>query len=207
MWRGRALGAHPHACPLEPFRPQLFSLPSSRAGTPPSPQPPTQALAESAASAQRPAGLAVRRGRKQQWPRKLSVQGLPGGWHHRKRKQAGSAVRSGFLPQNRLKVMRFGFALCELAKRRMRRPQLSHVGPCRIWLTRWSRTTWAHLLTTSPPCPPAAFSTRRQGCVPRDPCSGKRAFLQPLQSERCAHARARLQQWDKLLLLSRFSCV
>ena len=45
---GRALGAHPHVCPLEPFGPQLFSLPSSRAGTPPWPQPPTQA-----ASAQR----------------------------------------------------------------------------------------------------------------------------------------------------------
>ena len=113
-----------------------------------------------------PSGSGGEAGRKRQWPRKLSVQGLPGGWDHRKRKQAGSAVRSGFLPQNRLKVMRFGFALCELAKRRMRRPQLSHVGPCRIWLTRWSRTTWAHLLAMSPPCPPAASSTRRQGVFP-----------------------------------------
>ena len=158
----------------------------------------------------RPAGLAVRRGRKQQWPRKLSVQGLPNGWDRRKRMQAGSAVRSGFLPQNRLKVMRFGFALRELAKRRMRWPQLSHVGSCRIWLTRWSRTTWAPL-TMSPPFPPAAFSTRRRGCVPRDPCSGKRASLQPLQSKRCAHACAQLRQWNKLLLLllllSHFSCV
>ena len=120
--------------------------------------------------------------------------------------QAGSGVRSGFLPQNRLRVMRFEFARCELAEWWVRRPQLSHVGSCRIWLTRWSRNCWAHPLSTSPPRSPATFSTRRRGCVPRNPCSAGRALPWSLQRERCAHACARSQQWDKPLL-SRFSCV
>ena len=195
--RWRASGAHRHECPRAPSS-QLFSPRNSRPGSPQSPQPPPQA--PEAAS---PSGSGGGGGEEAgvSGSRKSCVLGLPRGRDHRKRTRRGQRSESS-------KVMRCGFALCELATRWVRRPQLSPPGSCRIWLTRWSRNTWARLLTTSPPFPPAAFSTRRQGCVPRDPCSGKRAFLQPLQSERCAHARARLQQWDELrLLLSRFSCV
>lgn len=86
----------------------------------------------------------------------------------------------------------------------MRRPQLSHVGSCRVWLTRWSRSCWAHPLSTSPPRSPGTFPTRRRGRVPRHPCSAGRALPWSLQRQRCAHACARSPQWDKPLL-SRFS--